>query len=247
MNLARTIVLPVSVAAGLLAAYLAYILVKPSPNVPVVQRTTSTEVVVVIKNIAGGEVIQEADLRWIEWPEQGVTPGMITRAAEPSALRTSAGKIALQAITAGEPLRKERILDTAGGGTISAILPPGKRAYAILIDEKTTAGGFILPNDRVDILTVRPMQGNQPGTAVVIRGAKVIAIGHRIDPTGEKIALGRLATIEVTPEQLELLSSLEKDGAFLLTPLSLLESKNAENSTAERRINLPVSFIGKSL
>jgi pilus assembly protein CpaB len=232
MNIAKSIVLVVAICAGLAAMYLASILVKAPQQQAVAPRAANTEVLVLLRNIQGGGVIQEADLRWVEWPEAGVTPGMITKTAEPTAIRNLVGKVMLQAAFPGEPVRRDKLLDTAGGGVLAAVIPPGKRAFAVTIDEKLTAGGFILPGDVVDILSLAGMTPQGPGTRIVIRGVKVLAIGHRIDPTGEKVALARFATVEVTPKQLELLASLELAGPLLLTPLNLLDGRNATAETS---------------
>ena len=54
----------------------------------------------------------------------------------------------------GEPIRRERLIKTDGTGFMSAILPSGMRAVAISIDTRgaSSAGGFVLPNDRVDVI-----------------------------------------------------------------------------------------------
>lgn len=54
-------------------------------------------------------------------------------------------------LAAGEPVRSEKLILT-GAGFLSATLAPGKRAVAVRISAENTAGGFILPNDRVDVL-----------------------------------------------------------------------------------------------
>ena len=62
--------------------------------------------------------------------------------------------MARNAFLAGEPIRREKLIKANGSGFMSAILPSGMRAVAISIDTRgaTSAGGFILPNDRVDVL-----------------------------------------------------------------------------------------------
>ncbi len=219
MNLPRLIILIVALTAGLGAAYVSFVLIG-SDRTPVAAGgppIQQTEVLVVVRSVPAGTALGVPDLRWIEWPERAVTPGMILRSAEPGGLNAMVGKVVLQAIFPGEPLRRDRVLDTGGAGVLSAILPPGRRAYAVSIDEKLSAGGFVLPNDRVDILAVGDMTPRGPGTRTILQNVRVLAIGHRLDPSGDKVALARLATLEVSPAEVELLSSFERTTTLLLS------------------------------
>jgi Flp pilus assembly protein CpaB len=81
---------------------------------------------------------------------------------------------------------------------------------------------------------VSEMTARGPGTRTVLQNVKVLAIGHRLDPTGDKIALGRLATIEVSPAEVELLASIERT-----TPLML--SLRARADTSVVKIEHPVT------
>ncbi len=110
-------------------------------------------------------------------------------------------------ILAGEPIRREKLLK-GSGGYMSAILPAGMRAVAISIDNRgaTSAGGFILPNDRVDVIkTVQSSsdKGAGPATSeIILTNIRVLAIGQTIqERNGEKVVTGETATLELTPAQ----------------------------------------------
>ena len=53
---------------------------------------------------------------------------------------------------AGEPIREAKLVNAKGSGFMAAILPSGMRAVSTQISPETGAGGFILPNDRVDVI-----------------------------------------------------------------------------------------------
>src|SRR5262252_6850888 len=73
----------------------------------------------------------------------------------PDAIQQLTGAISRQAFLAGEPIREARLIKAKGSGYMAAILPKGKRAIAVDIAPDTGAAGFILPNDRVDIILAR--------------------------------------------------------------------------------------------
>jgi len=203
---------------------------------------SQTEILVVVRSVPAGVALTGPDMRWIEWPERGLTEGMIRRSEEPNGLQAMIGKIVMQAMLPGEPVRRDKLLDTGGSGLLSAILPPGRRAYAVSIDEKFSAGGFILPGDRVDVLAVAEMTPRGPGTRTVLQNVKVVAVGHRIDPGGDKIALGRLATVEVSPSEVELLASIERT-----TPLMLSLRPKTDDGfvTMEYPVGPAIIFTGR--
>ena len=96
---------------------------------------------------------------------EGVTPGLITKNAQPDAPTKLSGAIARAPFIAGEPIKEQKLIKVSEGGVMAAILPSGMRAISTPIREETAAGGFILPNDRVDVILVAHVQGRQQGRA----------------------------------------------------------------------------------
>jgi len=105
---------------------------------------------------------------------------------------------------------------------MSAILPSGMRAVAIKIDGggDSNAGGFILPNDRVDVVEIlrddeatRSRGSEVSVTRTILANVKVLAIGQILqDDNGKKVAVGSNATLELTPEQAELIVLAQHTG-----------------------------------
>ena len=99
-----------------------------------------------------GHALKASDLRWQAWPVETGGMGLIIRGDAPAdVIEELSGLIARSSLLVGEPIRREKLIK-GQGGFMSAILPSGMRAVAISIDSRgsTSAGGFILPNDRVD-------------------------------------------------------------------------------------------------
>jgi pilus assembly protein CpaB len=111
------------------------------------------------------------------------------------------------------------------------------RAISTPIREETSAGGFILPNDRVDVILshkVRVGNKEEPVSEAVLRNVRVLAIGQTLEQQGnEKVATGKTATLELTPAQTETLALAQSIGEISLSLRSLADAApNNSESTA---------------
>jgi pilus assembly protein CpaB len=117
---------------------------------------------------------------------------------------------------------------------MAAVLPQGMRAIAIDITPESDAGGFILPNDHVDvILTRRDKWAEKVGgvekyiSETILRNVRVLAVDQSIeDKEGQKTAVGKTVTIELDPQQAEMLALARQLGTISLTLRSLLDSQS---------------------
>src|SRR5215813_7593273 len=152
MYTARIVVLIIALGAGGVAAYLASGTdTKPAaPAQPVAQLET-VDVLVAKSDIGLGQTTKPENLQWQTWPKGGASGSFIKRNEHPEAVNQIAGSIARTPIMAGEPIRQEKLVKADGSGFMAAILPTGMRAVSTEISPETGAGGFILPNDRVDV------------------------------------------------------------------------------------------------
>src|SRR5690554_4540208 len=161
MKIARLAILCVAVGAGLLAARLvigAGPVAEPQPTAEAPAVATD-EVLVAAKDIKLGSQISAGDISWMAWPKGAAPAGAILRSNRASAADEMIGRIAKAPVYAGEPIREERLIST-DRGFMAAILPKGKRAIAVPVEAVTTAGGFILPGDKVDLILTRQISGS---------------------------------------------------------------------------------------
>ena len=234
MNLARIAVIAIALAAAAGAAVVALNLSQPADVQPVIITAAPSEppikladVLVTTKDVAMGEKVN-GSLDWQKWPEDGIGPTIITRAARPDAIKELDGSIAKQAFFAGEPIREAKLI-RSDRGFMSAILPAGKRAVAIQIAADTAAGGFVLPNDHVDVIMARKLAAagpDQPArvrTETVLRNLRVLAIDQTVqEKDGEQVVVGSTATLEVDPDQAEALTAAQQIGDRLVLSLRAL-------------------------
>ena len=153
MKTARIIVLGIALSAGGVAAWLASgsDSSKPPPAEPVAQLPT-VDVLVAKSDIGLGQSVKPEDMAWQTWPAATASNSFIKRSDRPDAQTQIAGSIARDPVIAGEPIREQKLVKANGSGFMAAILPSGMRAISTEISPETGAGGFILPNDRVDVI-----------------------------------------------------------------------------------------------
>src|SRR6185312_9161662 len=166
MKPARIVVLGVALLAGGLAFMLSGRGTPPPAPVVVAQPAMETvDVLVAKKEIGMGRALSAADLSWQTWPASGASSQYIKKSSRPNATEDFKGAIARVPFMAGEPIREQKLIRADGSGFMSAILTPGMRAISTDITPETGVGGFILPNDRVDVLLTRrdPEQQKQSG------------------------------------------------------------------------------------
>jgi pilus assembly protein CpaB len=191
-----------------------------------------------------GTVMAENTVNWQVWPKAAISEQMIVKSSGPDAMEDVKGAMTRLAFIRGEPIRKDKLVKNGQGGFMSAILPSGMRAVAIKIDGQgdSTAGGFILPNDRVDVVQVfrddeatRTKGAEVLTTRTILANVRVLAIGQILqDDNGKKVAVGSNATLELSPEQAELivLAQHTSGGNLNLLLRSLVDSGGQPETVA---------------
>ncbi len=214
MRPTRIILLAIAVLAAGLAAYLA----TRGGNVPqtvqevVEVEAPKTRILVAAEVIGVGQRLTPQVVQWQDWPQSAVRPEYITISTIPDAPEQLTGTVARFEIFPGEPVLETKLVHT-DQGYLSAVLTKGMRAISLPVSATSSAGGFVVPNDRVDIVQTLPSEvGLQ--TQTVIENVKVLAIGERLgergntadakpgtDPKAETFSKDTIATVEVDPQQ----------------------------------------------
>jgi pilus assembly protein CpaB len=112
------------------------------------------------------------------------------------------------------------------------------RAVATAISADTSAGGFILPNDFVDVIMTRRSDTGNAGsgftTETILKNIRVLAIDQTIqeDEEGKKTRVGQTATLELTPQQAEIITVAQQMADRLTLALRSI-TDNKEKGTDE--------------
>jgi len=243
MKLFRVLVLVVALVAGGVAAYLAMNMA-PTGDAPTVvelaPQIQSQDVLVAAADIRQGQTLSTENLRWQRWPDEAINPGYLQKQTRPDAIETLAGSVVRSQFVAGEPIREVK-LARPESGFLSAILPSGKRAVAVRISAQNTAGGFILPNDRVDVVQTVTQQAAPDApvenvSRTILTNIKILAIDQTIDEqNGEPVVVGKTATLELDPAQVEQITAAEAGGALSLSLRSVTDTDDVAAAANDRQ------------
>lgn len=256
MKPAQIVLLLVALLAGGLAAYLATRGEAPAPTAPVVQQVAEapkTQVLVAKGPIGVAQRLTVGNVEWQDWPESALRDDYITIAAMPDAPTDLAGAVARFEIFPGEPIREVKLVH-ADQGYLSAVLEKGKRGVSIPISAASGSGGFIVPNDRVDVILTRNGVGGEV-SETILSNVKVLAIGKRLgelgttggpadpaDPKAQVFDSSTIATLELDPGQGETLVNAAAVGSLSLALRSVADF-NDTTSDSQRPTNQPVRVI----
>jgi len=231
MDRSRIIVLAVAaVAAGAVALLARSLLGGGTPQTVAAPapQVVMSEVLVATGNLTPGAQLTAANVRWQDWPKSAVDATFITQGAAPDINKFVHGTVVRAPMMAGEPLTATKIVHGDASGFLAAQLMPGMRATSITISADTGAGGFILPNDRVDILWTQPVSGaSRFRTATILKDIRILAVDQTYDSKDSKTVVGRTATLEMTPQQVELVERDRATGTLALALRALGDNQTA--------------------
>jgi pilus assembly protein CpaB len=255
MNTARIVVLIIALGAGGVAAYLASGSDnKPAPVQPVAQLAT-VDVLVAKSDIGLGQTVKPEDLQWQTWPASTASSSFIRRSDRPDATTQVAGSIARAPFIAGEPIREQKLVRANGSGFMAAILPTGMRAVSTDISPETASGGFILPNDRVDVVLTRHVKDPSNAAAqdivvsqIILSNIRVLAIDQAPkEKDGQNTLVGRTVTLELKPEQTATLAAARQAGTLSLALRSIADADAVDipdDNAAKRGVSVNVVRYG---
>jgi pilus assembly protein CpaB len=240
MKAARVVVLTIAVAAGGVAALLAGRSEKPVVVTQVAAPKVDTvDILVAKEDIPTGKELAPSDVQWQAWPASTSTGNFIRKTDRPDAIEKMSGLIVRMPFVTGEPIREEKLVNAKGSGYMAAILPSGMRAVSTQISPETGAGGFILPNDHVDVILTQRDRAAEKATGnevqvseTILSNIRVLAIDQTVqDKNGQKVVVGKTATLELSPRQVETLVLAQRLGQLSLALRSITD---AENNTAPK-------------
>ncbi len=245
MDMTRILILVGALGAAGVAAFLARGLMGGGQNqATAAENLQLTEIMVASHAIEVGAKIVPGDLKWQGWPKTALDPSFITKEAQPQALEDAAeGSVARMPLVTGEPITVSKVIKADGAGFLAAVLTPGKRAVGVKLSAERGAGGFILPNDRVDVIMTRKVGADAAGNphyraATVLRDVRVLAIDQTSQEEGDsKSIVGKTATLELSGQQAEVVSLAEAMGDLSLSLRSLTNSDQPSDEDEIKGLN----------
>lgn len=214
----------------------------PPPQVPALE---TVDVLVAKTDLQRGQLIEASQVGWQAWPKAAANANFITKPGRPNAATEFVNAIVRVPLAAGQPIYDPMVVFAKGSGFLAAILPKGMRAIAMDVQPDSDAGGFILPEDHVDVLLTRHDKAAEKisgGTDkivsdTILRNVRVLAVDQAVEEkSGQKVALAKTVTLQVAPAQAEALAQARMQGTLSLVLRSLTDSPNANIEGETERV-----------
>ena len=240
MKTARIVVLAIALGAGGVAAYLVRGVGAPTPEPQPAVQLPTTEILVAKVDIGLGQSVKADDVLWQTWPAESASASFIRRDTGGDGMQAVIGSIARSPFIAGEPIREQKLVKANGSGFMAAILPTGMRAISTEISPETGAGGFILPNDRVDVILSR-RERNADGRGADVVNSEILLANVRVlaidqapkEKEGQNAVVGKTVTLELKPEQAETLARARQTGTLQLALRSIADVNAPERASED--------------
>src|SRR5262249_25472867 len=192
------------------------------------EQIAGEDILVVTRDVREGVPLAAGDLEWRRFPQTSVAPSFIKKSAQADAQTALTGAITRRAFASGEPVAQGSILQPDGHGAMATQLPPGYRAVAVEIESSTAAGGYIQPNDRVDVIVTTKLnvQGadgrsqEQVRSDVILEDVRVMALDDKVQTEvsadGPAPIRAEVAVLELTAADAQTLALAKELGKVSL-------------------------------
>jgi pilus assembly protein CpaB len=175
-------------------------------------------VVVPIKDLKPGDVIDENVVAAREVPEEFVNSAAVT----PEQFAAISGQALTVGVKRGEPVLTT-FTATRGGDLFSGILKKGRRALTFEVDEISSISGMLRAGDKIDLLlTAKPpvsggstVSNEKDFTFPMLSNVEVLATGQALKNSGEEGEKSRAythITLDLTPEEASKITAAKSGG-----------------------------------
>jgi pilus assembly protein CpaB len=243
MNTSRLIVLGIAAVAAGGAAFLARGMLgggteKATASIPPPVATEG--VLVAATDLAPGRLLTPDEVRWQKWPKNSVDPSFMTEQTTPDISAALKGTVVRAPMVAGEPLTATKVVHADPASAMAAALEPGMRAVSITVSITSVAGGFIKPNDRVDLVLTSQIPGGDRHfrSSTILKDVRVLAIDQASDAkdTNKPVSDVKTVTLELAPDQAEHVARAQASGTLSLALRSLIEHAPTTAQAGQDRV-----------
>src|SRR5258708_1567656 len=184
------------------------------------QGGVGSPIVVAQAPISRGGVIQPAQLKVVNYPAGSVPAGAFTTISQLTGAKDQQ-RVALRDLGPDEPVLANRVTLPGGKLNLATELSPGMQAVTFHSNDVAGVGGFVLPNDRVDIMLSRSVGGGNntqamPLTQVIAENIRILGVDQSDDQEQNKPVVAKAITVEVTPEQAQQITLAQSMGTVSL-------------------------------
>lgn len=212
MNLSKgSIFMVVAGLMGLLATFVVHHYI--STRAQAVSKPTTEQLVVAAANIPPGAILGRAQLKIVPFTRESVPPQAI------GDLKEAESRVAIKSISAGEPILQTSLAPKGTPPGLGALLPSGKRAFSVRVDDVSGVAGFLHPGDHVDILVemALPNSRDEHISKTILQDITVLTAGQMWQQVrDEKPVLVNSVTLALTTQESEILNLASNEGKIRL-------------------------------
>ena len=202
----------------------------------------SNKVVVAALDIELGSRLNSQLLKTVDWPSGSVPAGAVS---DPQALED---RVVKTSILRGEPILDAKLAPVGSKGGLSAVIPEGKRAMTVRVNDVVGVAGFALPGNYVDIVVNTQIEhegsGDKQISKIVLEHILVLAVAQEANRDETKPKVVNAVTLEVTPEQAERLDLARSVGTLSLVLRNQIDKKGADTAGIMKRQLLAGDVLG---
>jgi pilus assembly protein CpaB len=172
------------------------------------------QIVVADADISSGTALVPRLVKTEVWPQR-IIPQQAVRSVD-----QVNGRVVAMPLSKGEPILLAKLAPEGTAAGLGGLLKETMRAFTVKVDDVSGVAGFINPGDRVDVLMSVPVlesKGEQ-FSKIILQDVKVLTAGQVWQPNAQNEPKSfNTVTLEVTPEQSEVLNLASTQGKIRLT------------------------------
>jgi pilus assembly protein CpaB len=233
MRKGNLFILLLAIAMGGVAAYMARNWI--AANTQVAAPAAGTIVVAAIP-VAFGTELNSSNLSEIPWSSSKMPEGAFATRGE---FLKDGRRVALAPIQRDEPILKTKVTGPGQRASLSALLEQGKRAVTVRVDDVRGVAGFVLPGDRVDVVLIRNVSGENISD-VLLQHIKVLAVDQLVNERQEKPTIARAVTLELDTDEAQKILLATNLGQLSLILRQAGESNPAYAKRVKERDLVPI-------
>lgn len=216
--------------------------VQQMADVKVEPQKPTAKILVAASNLPAGTLLRDEHVEWQAWPESdNLEEKYIVENVRST--EEIIGTVVRQGIASGEPIFDGRLVKPGQSGFLAAVLKPGTRAISIDVDATSGVAGFVFPGDRVDlILTLNIVQSETENSMAhrasetIMTDIRVVAMDQSTDDQSQEASVKRIATLEVSPKEVEIISVSRELGRLSLSLRSIARVEDETNSDGTKTV-----------
>ena len=224
-RIASYVVLLLAIGCGVGASFITYRLLRERQAMGAGEARPGSQtrmVVVAAVPVTYGTILRAEHLKAVIWPADA-PQGAFSR------VDAVVGRALIVEAIADEPIFEGKLAPVDSAGGLSAVIPRGKRAVSVRVNEIIGVAGFVLPRTRVDILVSINPQGDKAKAAskLILQNVEVLAAGQKTERDEEgKPQTVNVITVVVDPKEAEKLTLASHEGELQLALRNSLDMES---------------------